>query len=135
VDVPIQLSPSLSPPSLLENDSTSRDATDGTLIDSSPSRSTNLVDPKETKQDESKKGDDTSQPSTIERVHKPLAAFPYRLRNKKDQAYLDKIRETFSQVKINIPLLNVIQQMPPYAKFLKELCTTKKMIYVSKRLS
>jgi len=34
VDVPVQLSPSLSPPSLLEYDFISRDATDGTTIDS-----------------------------------------------------------------------------------------------------
>jgi len=34
--------------------------------------------------------------------------------------------ETFSQVKIKIPLHDAIQQMPPYAKFLKNLCTTKR---------
>jgi len=47
VDVPFQLSPSLSPPSLSENDSISRDATDGTPIDLSPP--TNLVDPTKTR--------------------------------------------------------------------------------------
>ena len=56
VDVPIQLSLSLSPPSLHENDSASRDATVGTPINSSRSRPTDLVDHKETKQDESKNG-------------------------------------------------------------------------------
>jgi len=60
VDVPVELFPSLSPPSLSDNDSASRDAIDGTLIDSSPSRPTNLVDPEATKQDESKDGDKTS---------------------------------------------------------------------------
>jgi len=59
MDVPIQVSPSLSPPSLPENDYASRDATKGTPpID--------LVDPMKTKQEESKKGDDTSWPSTVE---------------------------------------------------------------------
>ena len=67
-----------------------------------------LTDPEETKQDESKKGDDTSQPSTVEWIHEPVAPFPKKLRNKKDQTYVDKIRETFSQVKINIPLLDAI---------------------------
>jgi len=108
VDVPIHLSPSLPLPSFLENDFAFRDATDGTLIDYSPSRPTDLVDPKETKQDKSKKGDDTSQPLTVERVRKPTP-FSNRLKNKKDQTHFDKIRENFSQVKINIPLLNVIQ--------------------------
>jgi len=117
----------------LYNDSTSRDATDDTPIDPSPSRPTDLVDLEETKQDESKKRDDISQPSSVERSHKPVASFPNRLRKKKDQTHVDKIRETFSQVKINIPLLDAIQQMPPYAKFLKELCTTKRTTNVPKK--
>ena len=73
VDVPVRFSQSLSPPSPLVKDSASRDATYGTPID--PSRPTDLVDLEETKQDESKRGDDTSQPSTIERVHKPQHPF------------------------------------------------------------
>ena len=56
-----------------------------------------------------------------------------RLRNKKNQPHVDKIRETFSQVKINILLLNAIQQMPPYAKFLKEWCTTKQTTNIWKK--
>jgi len=35
------------------------------------------------------------------------------------------MRESFPQVKINISLLDAIQQMPPYVRFLKDLCTTK----------
>jgi hypothetical protein len=34
--------------------------------------------------------------------------------------------EVFKQVKINIPLLDAIQQVPTYAKFLKDLCTQKR---------
>ena len=105
VDVPIQLSPSQSPISLYENDYTSRDATDGTPIDSSLSRPTDLADLEETKQDKSKNGDDTSHHSTVEQVHKPTAPFSNMLKNKKDHID-DKIRNTFSQVKINIPLLD-----------------------------
>jgi len=39
-------------------------------------------------------------PSSFEKVHMPLPPFPYRLK-KKDQAHVEKIREIFSQVKIN----------------------------------
>ena len=46
MDVLVELSPSLSPPSL--SDSASKDATDSTLIDPSRSRPTDLVDPEET---------------------------------------------------------------------------------------
>ncbi|XP_074373952.1 uncharacterized protein LOC141714326 [Apium graveolens] len=42
----------------------------------------------------------------------------------------DKILEVFKQVKVNIPLLDVIQQIPLYAKFLKELCTHKRTTHV-----
>jgi len=51
----------------------------------------------------------------------PLPPFSDRLK-KKDQAHFEKMRETFSQVKINIPLLDTIQQIPPCARFLKNLC-------------
>ena len=57
--------------------------------------------------------------------------FSHRLK-KKDQAHVKKMRETFSQVKINMPLLDAIQQMPPYVRFLKDLCTTKRAISVLK---
>ncbi|CAN6542407.1 unnamed protein product [Malus baccata var. baccata] len=36
--------------------------------------------------------------------------------------------ETFRKVQVNIPLLDAIKQVPRYAKFLKELCTTRKRI-------
>jgi len=62
----------------------------------------------------------------------PLPHFPYRLK-KKDQDHIEKIRETFSQVKVNIPLLDAIQQMPLYARFLKDLCTTKRATSVPKK--
>ncbi|XP_058211678.1 uncharacterized protein LOC131323855 [Rhododendron vialii] len=34
--------------------------------------------------------------------------------------------EVFKQVKVNIPLLDAIKQVPTYAKFLKDLCTQKR---------
>jgi len=42
-------------------------------------------------------------------LQKPIVHFLNRLKGKTDQAHIDKIKETFSQVKINIPLLDVIQ--------------------------
>ena len=38
---------------------------------------------------------------------------------------MKKILEMFNQVKINVPLLNAIQQVSLYAKFLKDMCTKK----------
>jgi len=52
-------------------------------------------------------------------VIKPSPPFPNLLKGKKVQSHVDKIRKTFSQVKTNIPLLDVIQQMPHMLAFLK----------------
>jgi len=64
----------------------------------------------------------------------PLPQFPHRLK-KKDQAHFKKMIETLSQVQINIPLLDAIQQTPPYARFLKDLCTFKRATSSLKRFS
>jgi hypothetical protein len=37
-----------------------------------------------------------------------------------------EILEVFKKVELNILLINAIKQIPNYAKFLKELCTTKR---------
>jgi hypothetical protein len=36
-----------------------------------------------------------------------------------------EILEVFKKVKLNIHLIDAIKQIPKYAKFFKELCTTK----------
>ncbi|KAK1417596.1 hypothetical protein QVD17_26726 [Tagetes erecta] len=38
----------------------------------------------------------------------------------------EDVWETFKQVKINLPLLDAIKQIPAYAKFLKDLCSHKR---------
>ncbi|XP_070667507.1 uncharacterized protein [Malus domestica] len=48
-------------------------------------------------------------------------------KQKKEESDKD-ILETFRKVQVNIPLLDAIKQVPKYAKFLKELCTTRKRI-------
>ncbi|CAN6716412.1 unnamed protein product [Malus baccata var. baccata] len=47
------------------------------------------------------------------------------MQSNKDESEKD-ILETFRKVQVNIPLLEAIKQVPKYAKFLKELCTTKR---------
>ncbi|KAM1643650.1 hypothetical protein ACFX2K_013447 [Malus domestica] len=56
----------------------------------------------------------------------PNAPFPRRfMQSKKDESDKD-ILDTFRKVQVNIPLLGAIKQVPKYAKFLKQLCTTRK---------
>ena len=52
--------------------------------------------------------------------------FPQALRGKKKASRQACILEVLRQVKVNIPLLDIIKQVPAYAKFLKDLCTIKK---------
>ncbi|XP_052622465.1 uncharacterized protein LOC128127808 [Lactuca sativa] len=54
--------------------------------------------------------------------------FPSRLASTKREREDDEIMAMFRKVEINIPLLDAITQIPRYAKFLKELCTSKKKL-------
>ena len=44
-----------------------------------------------------------------------------------------EILELLRQVKVNIPLLDMIKQVPTYAKFLKDLCTVNRELNVDKK--
>ena len=59
--------------------------------------------------------------------------FPQALRSKKKATNQTEILEVLRQVKVNIPLLNMIKQVPTYAKFLKDLCTVKRGLNVDKK--
>ncbi|KAA0060435.1 reverse transcriptase [Cucumis melo var. makuwa] len=57
----------------------------------------------------------------------PKPPFPSRLApKKKETPKEEELFEMFRKVQINLPLLDAIQQVPRYAKFLKELCTNKR---------
>ena len=47
---------------------------------------------------------------------------------------MEKILEMFNQVKFNVPLLDAIQQVPAYGKFLKDMCTKKRKANVPKKV-
>ena len=59
--------------------------------------------------------------------------FPQALRSKKKASQQAGILEVLRQVKVNIPLLDIIKQVPAYAKFLKDLCTIKKGLGIEKK--
>ncbi|CAN6718909.1 unnamed protein product [Malus baccata var. baccata] len=79
----------------------------------------------------------TSHPSTpgkivpnvvISNTNLPNIPFPCRFAQSKKEESGKEILDTFRKVQVNIPLLDAIKQVPRYAKFLKELCTTRKRI-------
>ena len=58
--------------------------------------------------------------------------FPQALRGKKRVNNPTEVFEVLRQVKVNIPLLDMIKQVLAYAKFLKDLCTIKRGLNVDK---
>ena len=72
------------------------------------------------------------EPKQDKATHIPPAPYPHRLRAPKKVNNHFEIYELFKQVKLNIPLLYAIKQIPSYAKFLKDLCTVKRKLGVNK---
>ncbi|XP_070667834.1 uncharacterized protein [Malus domestica] len=71
----------------------------------------------------------------------PIVPFPRMFIQSKKEENEKDILETFRKLQVNIPFLDAIKQVPKYAKFLKELCATrrwisnKEMVQVSKNVS
>ena len=59
--------------------------------------------------------------------------FPQALKAKKKAINRTEMLEVLRQVKVNIPLLDMIKQVPTYAKFLKDLCIVKRGLNVEKK--
>ena len=59
--------------------------------------------------------------------------FQQALQKKKNSVNQTEILEVLRQVKVNIPLLDMIKQVPTYAKFLKDLRTIKRGLNVNKK--
>ena len=59
--------------------------------------------------------------------------FPQALKGKKKITNQAEIWEVLRQVKVNIPLLDMIKQVPTYAKFVKDLCTVKRGLGIEKK--
>ena len=55
------------------------------------------------------------------------------LKNNNKNMHMEKMLEMFNQVKLNVSLLDAIQQVLAYAKFLKDMCTMKRKMNVPKK--
>jgi hypothetical protein len=102
------------------------------------------VDHDEKEEQKGKEGDNQKEvdvePSTVTPVVKepprsfvPKAPYPERLQSPKKGGKLEDILEVFKQVQINIPFLDTMQQIPSYAKFLKDLVIVKRKTNVLKK--
>ena len=74
------------------------------------------------------------EPPTGEEVkHSVPPPFPQALQKRKKSVNQTEILEVPRQVKVNIPLLDMIKKVPTYAKFLKDLCIVKRGLNVNKK--
>ena len=69
---------------------------------------------------------------TVEKNSTP-PPFPQALKAKKKAINQAEILEVLRQVKVNIPLLDMIKHVPTYANFLKDLCTVKRGLNIEKK--
>ncbi|KAK8701925.1 hypothetical protein V6N13_020302 [Hibiscus sabdariffa] len=69
-----------------------------------------------------------SQPSPIISPYATPPPFPSRLVKRDKQTEEKEILDVFRKVEINIPLFEVILKVLRYARFLKDLCTTKRRL-------
>ena len=61
-----------------------------------------------------------------------LAPFPQALKLPKNLDVTSENLEHLHQVKVNLPLLHIIKQIPLYAKVIKDFCTVKRKYHVKK---
>ncbi|XP_062017928.1 uncharacterized protein LOC133734314 [Rosa rugosa] len=74
------------------------------------------------------KGNDSNLSNSVVANYSTPMPFPNRFAHSKKDESEKAILETFKKVQVNIPLLEAIKQVPKYAKFLKELCTTRRRL-------
>nr|XP_009597991.1 uncharacterized protein LOC104093863 [Nicotiana tomentosiformis] len=61
-------------------------------------------------------------------VARPLPPFPQRLQKVKDNAAYKKFLDILKHVQINIPLVDILQEVPKYAKYIKDIMPNKKRL-------
>ena len=59
--------------------------------------------------------------------------FPQALRGKKKITNQTEVWEVLRQAKVNIPLLDMIKQVPTYEKIFMDLCTVKRGLGIKKK--
>ncbi|XP_061349033.1 uncharacterized protein LOC133294399 [Gastrolobium bilobum] len=98
-----------------------------------------LKEPNKSVVESSQGGDSSSRKQNTDTsdIHIPLPFLQRAIQSKKQAAKAQdkEILDTFRKVEVNILLLDAIQQIPRYAKFLKELCTNKKRLKGDERVS
>ncbi|XP_047267310.1 uncharacterized protein LOC124897818 [Capsicum annuum] len=59
---------------------------------------------------------------------KPPSPFPHRLKKKADDTRFIQFMAMLKQLMVNMPLVEALEKMPGYAKFIKDLVTKKRIV-------
>ena len=59
---------------------------------------------------------------------RPPPPLPQRLKKKAENKKFSKFMAIMKQLTVNVPLMEALEQMPNYAKFMKELLTKKRKV-------
>ncbi|KAK4280170.1 hypothetical protein QN277_011829 [Acacia crassicarpa] len=59
---------------------------------------------------------------------KPPPPFPQRLKKQGQEKQFKQLLDMLRQLGINIPLVEALEQMPSYAKFMKEILSKKRRL-------
>ncbi|XP_070028723.1 uncharacterized protein [Nicotiana sylvestris] len=76
----------------------------------------------------------TQEPKNAAEISEPVEAprppppFPQRLQKKNDDHMFTKFLSMLSQVQLNIPLLDVLREIPKYAKYIKDVVAHKRRL-------
>ncbi|XP_070020205.1 uncharacterized protein [Nicotiana sylvestris] len=60
-------------------------------------------------------------------VARPPPPFPQRLQKQKDDTKYKKFLDILSQVRVNLPLVEILQEVPLYARYLRDILANKRI--------
>ena len=86
---------------------------------------------------EKEKEAEADRKSSLNHASQPYVSpipYPQRLQKEKRDRQFSDLYSMLSKVEINLPLLEVISNVPAYAKFFKELCSKKKKLLSPEKL-
>ena len=73
-------------------------------------------------------GKDVEVPKKVTPMPRPPPPFPQRLVKKIEDGKYRRFITMLKQLSINDPLVEALEQMPSYAKFMKDLVTKKRLV-------
>uniref|UniRef100_A0A1S3XAW9 Uncharacterized protein n=1 Tax=Nicotiana tabacum TaxID=4097 RepID=A0A1S3XAW9_TOBAC len=61
-------------------------------------------------------------------IARPPPPFPQRLKKKSDDIVFNKFLDRLSQIQLNLPLVDVLREIPKYAKYTKDIVANKRRL-------